>query len=327
MDDLYSYLIGGEVPAGKQTKAVADALRRRSEMGQLAQLTGDKVLAPLGAGMGKQADEYADALQKTRQFGIESGQRNRQLDQTNTYQTGQLEHMKGVLDETHRGNTLDHIYQMMMAQAAQEKAAKTGTGGKIPKLRQGDIKDLQDMSQTLGAIKGLDDFIKEGGNFGAVEVGGHAIPGARGLKNTMAAYGMGSDADKKSYLAKQTWDRLYTLAERNRLFGATLTNNEQKSWRDANPTSNLTDKQIREALPIMQKVLKHRLDSKVSGLTKEGYNPEAMADYADVPGVNLPQAGDSIPASAPASGGSRRVAVDEEGNIISVDANGRPVGR
>lgn len=313
-DDIYSSLIGAGPSSAQQQMIIAAALRKQKALGQLGQLTGDRVLAPLGQGMGKEADTYADQLQQQRQFGIQSSQRDRQLGQTEQYQQGQLDHMKATEDLTRRGQTLDHIYQMMMAQAALERAEKVGTA-KIPRLRQGDLKDLQDMSQTLGAIKGLEDFIGGGGKFGAVEVAGKPIPGARALKNTMAGIGIGTEADKESYLAKQTWDRLYTLAERNRLFGATLTSNEQKSWKQANPSTNLTDEQITQALPIMRKVLKHRLDKKVSGLTKEGYSPEAMADYADVPGVNLPTAA-SAPAGGGEGGGRKRVRVDAEGNII-----------
>lgn len=288
-DDIYSALIGASPSSAEKQATIANALRRQNMLGQIGQLTGDRTIAPVGQGMVQQAGQFAQQLQGGRQFDREAAQRDRSQDQTQFYQEGQLGHMRDSLEETKRSNTLQHIYQMMMAQAAQEKAEKTGTGsGKIPRLRQGDIKELQDLGQTIGTVQGLEKFLEEGGKFGAVEVNGMPLPGARGLSNTMASMGFGDESMKATFNAHQNWNRLYNLAERNRMFGATLTPNEQRSWKSANPSGNMTDAQIKEALPIMRKVFEHRMQRKVAGLSKEGYSPEAMAEYADIPGINLP---------------------------------------
>lgn len=313
MADLYEALIGEG--AGKKTALIAELLRRRNEMGQLGMITGDKVLSGVGEGLARDSDAYAKQLQQIRQFGVDSGQEDRRMDQTEAYQTGQLQHMRDTLAETRRNNDLDHEYQMLMAAAAGLRAEKTGAGsGKIPKLRQGDIKELQDLSATVGTIDSLAKYLDEGGKFGAKEFMGVPVPGSRALANTLAAKGFGSDQDKAAFAKKQEWSRMYDLAERNRLFGATLTPNEQKSWQEANPSVGMTDAQIRAALPVMRKVFKHRLDSKASGLVKEGYSGEAIADYADVPGVNLP---DNSNINPQRNGAPKRIKVDAEGNVIS----------
>ncbi len=311
MSDIYEALIGEG--AGQKSALLAQLLRRRNEMGQLGQITGDKVLSGVGQGLTKEVGNQTEALQQIRQFGVGAGQRDQQLQQTQDYQTGQLDHMRNTLAETKRANDLEHEYRMLMAEAAGIRANKTGTGGKIPKLRQGDIKELQDLSATIGTIDGMEQYLAGGGKFGAKEFLGTPVPGSRGLANTMASYGIGKKEDLEAFAKKQEWSRMYDLAERNRLFGATLTPNEQKSWKEANPSVSMTDAQIAAALPIMRKVFQHRLDRKVSGLTKEGYNAEAMADYADVPGVNTPLAPMD---GAQAPQGTKRVKVDAQGNVI-----------
>lgn len=302
-DDLYAALIGEGANNPEKSAIIAAALRRRNQMGMLGQITGDKVLVGAGRELTNSSDDYAKQLQSIREHGIDNAQ-------TEKYQGGQLRYMNDNLAETRRNNDMDHEYQMAMAEAAGIRANRPPGGGKIPKLRQGDIKELQDLSQTIGAIDSLQGFIGEGGSFGAKKVAGVAVPGSRALANTAAAMGYGSEADKKTFAAKQNWDLFYNIANRNRMFGATLTDAEKKSWADANPSGSQTDDQITKALPVMKKVFEHRMKAKASGLMKEGYNAEALADYADIQGVNSPvggaglaqDAGPAPPGAAPPAG-------------------------
>lgn len=308
--DLYEALIGGGADSPQKVQIIAEALRRRNSMGMLGQITGDKALVGSGKELTASSDDYAKQLQQTRQDTSRQGQ-------TKAYQDAQLKHMDDVLAETKRNNDQDHQYQMEMAEAAGIRANRPPGGGKIPKLRQGDIKELQDLSQTVGAIDSLDEFMKNGGSFGAKTALGIPMPGSRALANTAASYGFGNEADKKTFAAKQNWDLFYNIASRNRMFGATLTDAEKKSWADANPSGSMTDEQIKAALPIMRRVFKHRMDSRVGGLAKEGYNVEALADYADIQGVNSPVGG---PGLAPDTGAA------PEGAAPVVPAGAAPRG-
>jgi len=316
MDGLYEALIGEGAGDAEKAKLIAAALRRRNEMGQLGMITGDKALSPVGKGLSQSSDEYAEMLQQIRQ-------NQARQNQTETYQTGQLDYMDRNLAETKRNNDMDHEYQMAMARAAGIKADKAPTGPKMPKLRQGDIKELQDLSEGVGIVQDLEKYLAEGGKFGAVEAAGLPLPGARMFKNYAASKGYGSDEDKTAFKKKQEWDRMYTLVTRNRLFGATLTPNEQTAWEQANPSVAQTDEQIAGALPVMRKIMNHRMTKKASGLIKEGYSAEALADYTDIPGINVPGSLDDSQedaAAPPAGAGSgapkKRVRVDAQGNII-----------
>lgn len=301
--NLYDFLIGPS-PGVEDQKALAAQLRRRRSFGELGNLTGDPTLQLFGQDLSRSADTYARELQGNRQKTVDD-------EQTRRYQDAQTAHQKEMEALTRRGQTLDHIYQMMMAQAAMQRAENTGQP-KIPKLRQGDIKDLQDSAQSISEFKELEDYMANGGVMGAKEIAGLPIPFSRPLANTAARFGFGSDEDKTAFQAKQKFDRLYTLAARNNLFGATLTPNEQKAWNDANPQVLQSDEQIKAALPILRKAFERRLRNKASGLTRENYSADAIAEYADLDALGIDLSGQQQ-GHGPMKG---RVKVDAEGNII-----------
>lgn len=300
-NDLYSALIGKAPTGGEEQKAIVAALRRRRAFGELGTLTGDQVLQSFGKEQLKSADDAAESLQRTRLADVDN-------DQTAKYQSGQLEHMGNTLDESIRAQNMDDATKRrgqdfdLQSALARALAAQTKGGKTPPRLRVTDIKGLQDLAQDIGSMEGIESFLKKGGKFGAVEVAGIPIPGGRMLKNAMASHGFGSKEDKQGFLAKQAFDRLYTLGARNRLFGATLTSNEQTAWENANPSIRQSDAQIAEAIPILRKVLAARLESTRKGLKADGLNSRAIDYFSTIPGLNLPAGdapqGDSAESSA-----------------------------
>lgn len=297
--DIYDALIGAAPTTADKQRAVAEALRRKRAFGELATLTGDKVLSPFGKAQLSSADAYAEQLQGTRQKDADNAQ-------TEKYQTGQLGHMGGVLAESKRAQDMDDATkrrgQDMDLQSALAKAlAAQGKSGKSPpRLRASDIKGLQDLAHDVGSMEGIEKFMKDGGKFGAVKVAGVPIPGGRMFKNALAARGFGDTEDKQAFQAKMAFDRLYTLGARNRLFGATLTTNEQTAWENANPSTRQSDEQIAEAIPILRKVIAARLESTRKGLKAENYSPDAIDYFSSIPGLNLPvgEPADAAPGSA-----------------------------
>lgn len=270
---------------------LAKALKKKQNLATLAQLTGDKVLAPYGANLSTQQDRYAREISDQRQKNIDNKQ-------TKAYQDAQIQYMQDnmaqdqsladMADKTkRRGQDLDYQSQLAATMGRINNRA-------TPRLTGQDKKNLEGMSGDISAISDLEDFIKTGKGFGAVEVGGVPVPGARSLKNALASYGFGSDDDKRSFKAKQDFDRLYTLAARNRLYGATLTPNEQKAWDEANPAIRQTDAQIKDALGSMKKVLGAKFEATKGALVAEGYSPEAVESYAGIQrGKETPKADDS----------------------------------
>lgn len=304
--DLYSALIG-QAPDVEGQKAIAAALRRRRAFGELGTLTGDSVLQSFGKEQLASADAAAEQLQSARLADADDAQ-------TRRYQEGQLGHMGSVLKESMRAQDMDDLTtrrgQDFDLLEAMLRAEREGRGGaaKAPRLRVSDIKGLQDLAQDVGSMEGIESFLKKGGKFGAVEFAGVPLPGGRALSNALAARGLGDKDMKQAFLAKQAFDRLYTLGARNRLFGATLTTNEQTAWENANPSIRQSDEQIAEAIPILRKVIAARLESTRRGLKAENYSPEAVDYFSSIPGLNLPVGdgeeaaeGSAVPSAAPPS--------------------------
>lgn len=273
----YDFLTG-TIPEGSISAQLelAKALKKKSNIAQLAQLTGDKVLAPFGQRLSEQTDNYAQQRDLQRRANVDD-------ERTRKYQDAQIKQMEGVLAETMRANRaregLTERGQDLDSQAALNRTLASMQNQKIPRLGEGDKKRLEGLSGEINAFKNLEDFYAKGGKLGAIEVAGIPIPGARSLSNALASRGLGTGASKESFAAKQEFDRLYTLATRNRLFGATLSENERKAFDDANPSIRQTDDQIKKAMGAMKKVVQAKLQQTVKGLKAEGYTDEAIQAY------------------------------------------------
>ncbi len=270
MEDLYESLIGA-APSKQQQKALVSALRRRRDLGELGMLTGDRVLSPFGANMVKQSDSYADQLQGIRQKDADNAQ-------TEAYQTGQLAHMDSVLKETMRGrNQTDATTRrgqdldFLAARARAAALAQRGPGGRkyknIPDAAKKDGKALQ---MGIGV---LDDMSK---TFKDEYAGKKNMPGVNFLKNTAAANQVGPE----KWQEQQAWygnlERLYSMQERYKVFGATLTTNELKSWANANLNPNMSPKQIREKLGTLKHWAETERDTRRAGYETDEFNPEEV---------------------------------------------------
>jgi hypothetical protein len=273
MDDIYSLLIGSAPTTEEQQRAAVNALRRRRQLGELGALTGDRVLRSFGEGLSRQADDAVKQISATRLKEAD----DRRAD---WYQRAQIEHMRNTLDEnTRHSKTMEEI-GLLNALIALQRAQNSGSKTKDPaRLRQSDIKELRSNASALGII---DEMMNYDGPLGQVEVGGVPIPYARQILNKAASMGLGTDQTKETALMWQTYRRLYDILERKENFGATLTPNEQASWREANPSSAQTKEQIMEGLRLMRRYYQEEGDAYAEGLKEEGYNPDAIDKYRKV---------------------------------------------
>jgi hypothetical protein len=298
MADLYQAIIGAAPTDVQKQAEIAAQLRRRRSFGELGALTGDRVLQPFGQGMTKQADEYAKLIGENREKGIDDAQ-------TKAYQDAQTAHMKAMEDLTRRGQTLDHIYQMLMAQAAMEKADKTGQP-KPARLTYADRTKLENMASE---INGADDLMGTFDDKYAQRLG----PGPQSkLPNALSAIGLSTpDMDKSAnWWAK--WKLLYTLPERNRTFGATLTPHEKAAWAEADINPSMDPKTIRDRVSGILKIVKNKGALMNKTYTTQ-YGADLISDYGlpDESSLIQPQGHSSSPAGAP-----KRIKVDAQGNVI-----------
>jgi hypothetical protein len=301
MNDLYDFLIGA-APKEKQTQAaIAEQLRRRRSFGELGALTGDRVLQPFGQQMSKQADAYAGDLQQTRQKDADN-------EQTKAYQDAQTAHMKEVERLTERGQNLDHMYQMLMAQAANIKAEKAG-----PKPNKLTYSDRNKLEQMAGIINSADESMGTYQDDYSQRLG--AGPQSR-LPNYMAAAGMGTEGSKDAANWWAKWNLIYTLPQRNATFGATLTPTEKQAWTESDINPSMDGKQIRQRAGAIIKILK-RKGALMNRTYSRQFDPDMVSDYG-LPGeehlTDMPS-GHAAPGTATAT--PKR---------IKVDANGDPIG-
>lgn len=264
MDNLYETLLG-EAPTDKdKVAATAAALRRRRSYGELGLASGDRVLSKVGENLIGSSDEYANQIQGTRQKDIDNAQ-------TQRYQEGQLGHMGGVLKESMRATDMrDATTRRGQDLALLAAQARARAANKPPKLTVSDRRDLTEGAGLVGNMQDLLTSFKE--DYAAPQILGKSIPGARPLSNTISAMGLGSkDMDE----AQKWWaasDRLYTLFNRNKMFGATLTTNEMKAWAEANASKNMKPEQIKAMLKDIMGVANEELQANVQGFEEGGYD-------------------------------------------------------
>ena len=272
MDDYLS-LIGAAPTTAEQQKVIADALRRRRTFGELATLTGDKVLQPFGQGLSQQADQYAKQLQQTRQQDADNAQ-------TKQYQDSQIKHWDDVLAETIRSNNLDFQAQMAAIRQREQDsmldAYTKGIGGgrKITDSTRNKMlqhaETMQSMSDLLGAFN--PEYTQQWG----------AGPQSR-LPNLAAQYGVGTKTSKEAQQWWSEWQKFYTLPMRNLLFGATLTPNEQKAWEEVNINPGMSEKQIKTRIGRLLSVAQSSAKRRSAEMSIEGFDPEVLRSiYGDV---------------------------------------------
>lgn len=263
-DDIYSALIGEAPTSKEQQAALAAQLRRRRSFGELASFTGDRVLQPFGTNLATSADEYAGALQGIRQKDADNAQ-------TQAYQTGQLDHMRAMEELTRRGQNLDHIYQMLMARAAMQKAEKTGNP-KPSRLTYADRTKLEDVASMINqageSSSGFqDDFTQRFG------------PGPQSrLSNTLASMGVATDEGKKASDWWAKWNLIYTLPQRNATFGATLTPGERQSWYESDINPSMDAQQVRERIKKITRILEQK-GALINKTYSAQFDPELVAQY------------------------------------------------
>lgn len=269
MDDIYDVLIGESPKDADKAAATAAALRRRRSFGELGMLSGDKVLGKYGQNAVGQADDYARQIQQTRQQDTDNAQ-------TKRYQEGQLGHMGSVLKESMRATDMrDATTRRGQDLALLAAQARSRAADKPPKLTVADRRDLTEGAALVGNLQDLSSGFKD--DYAAPQVMGKSVPGARPLANAMSSIGLGTDDMDEAQRWWAASDRLYTLFQRNKLFGATLTGNEMKAWAQANANKNMKPQQVKAMLDDILKVAQEDLVANVEGFEAGGYDPEQLS--------------------------------------------------
>jgi hypothetical protein len=312
--DMYSALVGGAPTDQQSQMALAQALRRQSQLGQLGQLSGDRVLAPAGENMVADAQKGATSI---------SNERARQAAQAQalTFHNDQQQHEADALaqqmkianmtdsrsrDEANATNALrqslltqkdqDAADRAAAAQAAKAEAAEHG-GKPIPDGEFQKLSAYKDAAESVD--QSLSTFKPEYAGAGKVIPRTATNWLASNMPSTAGALGAVNPTDQAANNWYQNYGRGFTMDEMHNKFGARLTNNEQQIFEQYHINPNMDAPTIVTNLTQIGAKAREKLNERLDALEAAGYNKDQIAtirsSVAPVTGV---------PGAAPTPGGA-----------------------
>lgn len=279
----------GQNRGASTMQGLADALRKRKEVAQLAILSGDPTSQKFGGSL------YSDV----------EGQQNARLEQEKAEEQRKL--TQGYYDQMKEGQGLDRAlrekeleemarYHRGMENAALAKAMAKN-GGRPPPL--GAQKTTMNTIELVDELKMLKDSY-DPDYASKVGVFEGSLTNWRGKQPIIGT---------KGALEQSTWwDRynlIYTLPERNRLFGSALTAPERQAWNSVNLSPNMSDAAIQEGIRRLTDIANRAMKKQFandSSLYEGEWVYSMYGDHADELGFGQGE-DPSQPNPLPAEGG------------------------
>jgi hypothetical protein len=300
--DIDLSMLLGQPSEDERSRQLADALERRRQVATLATLTGHPAASRFGGAVledvGRQENTLAEgqgkrlaaalaalkdsALQKER--AVDNDRQERGLKETERFHQWQMD---------------NPTLQPVTAQGGQivgfdprhgTTRSVPGPGGGEPlqankPLQEADSKRLEEMTQELGSLRRLRSSFKPeyagGGPIGRALTTGAQFLGALAPEK---AKGVAPQLSRESANFWAEWDRMVTLPQRNKLFGASLTPSEQGSFEAAQTVKPGSDpKDIEKAAAQMEQIIASRRGNLSGALSSEGYNPGAIQRLTQMP--------------------------------------------
>ncbi|GAG16311.1 unnamed protein product, partial [marine sediment metagenome] len=107
--------------------------------------------------------------------------------------------------------------------------------------------------------------------------GSTGIPGGRTVANLAAQYGVGTDHSLEAQDFWREYNRRFNLLKRNELFGATLTTNEQRSWKSAVAGEEMNKEQLKSIIGSMARWEGRELTNYAAAMKAQNrYSPTAI---------------------------------------------------
>jgi hypothetical protein len=266
MDDIYAALIGEPPTEQEKLQALAAKLRNRSQLGQLGMLTGDKILAPMGAGIGKQTEEQAGQIGQWT-----SNIRNREANAQLARDAQAARAAEGQFDRdfTKEQNALERALKRELEgmQQARYGAADKKLEAAEEKLLQ---KDTISYGKALGAAgipelrKGINDANKVLSTYEGKGIPG-VFPGMGMVPNIMKG-----EEGRKVTTALQGVKNVLLRARS----GAAVTEQEYERLQDEMFGAGATDQSFREAWQYLQ----NKVEAAESSLAG-AYGPDVVNRY------------------------------------------------
>jgi hypothetical protein len=289
MVDIYSALIGEPPTDQEKLKALAEKLRGRSMIGQLGQITGDKVLAPMGAGISKQTEDQAGQIgQWTANI------RNRAANAQLARDSQAARAAEGALDREFTGqqNALQRALQLELEKMQQGRYASADA-----KAEAANKKDLDKYAERYGKeigkaeLPALESYISDADAI-LSKYDGKSIPGIGFMDFKARMTQEGSDARQgvqavQNAMLKALSGAAVTESEAERLqtqmFGPLATEESfRKGWASLKRATQSRRENIERAYPTEALELYESRGKKPGGAAAPASkNPEDYATYEE----------------------------------------------
>jgi hypothetical protein len=264
--DIYRALIGDPPTEEEKLQAVAKMLRARSNLGMVGQMTGDRVISPVGQQMVTEANTQAQ------QLGVRGETaRYRRYQEGASQRSAELNTREQAWREADAEAQRRHEIQLELLRQKGDLSLQ-GAKGTSKKYRPMTVKQVDDLTSQYQDYRQLSEIAD---NF-KDSYAGTAFPGQRPLANTLASYGKGTKNSKDAAKWWADYNNLYTLPTRNKLFGATLTENERVEWEKNAISPNMTATQIKERIAYYRRKVSEKSTLIPRNLKAAGYDPEAI---------------------------------------------------
>jgi len=260
-NDVFAALTGGAPTDAARQAALADALRRQSQLGQLYAMSGDRVLAPQGEAMQHAALSGGQDIATERKAQIAQALEQQHYAQAQAQEQASLAERKREADMTDaRQREMQKLLLQNRLDVQDEKNAAKGAGGE--KLPATTIKELEEYRDSAQDINDAANSYQNGfGGFG------------RNMENFLAQKGFGTQSQKVAQNWWANYGRQFTLDEMHRRFGARLTPQEMARFEQFHIDPNMSDAQIKMNLQQLQQQFGGLLERRVNDLKAGGYNP------------------------------------------------------
>jgi hypothetical protein len=265
-DDVFSALVGGAPSDASKQQALAQTLRGQNKMGQVLSLTGDRVLGPYGKGMQDAAMHSAQGVAGDREKAAT-------LAETKAYRDASALQAQNALAEEKRWHDMQQT--MLGDKLDMALQIKQGKAGKP--LSASAQKELEAQGDTLSGINDALNSFKP-------EYAGTGLPGGRSLANTIAG-NVPALATQNAKDAQNWWanyNRVFSLPEIHRLFGARFTAPEQERFSKAHITENMTPEQIQQNLPQLKSQFQRMMARRLHDYASQGYDVGDVASQFQV---------------------------------------------
>jgi hypothetical protein len=233
--------------------ALSNALRRKKEISQISQLSGDPILSQFGQSYGGEADQQAQTFVKQREAADQRGLTQGYYDQLGGQHQDMMGFREKQLAEQKRANDLSYQASVLKQ-----------TMGKKPT-----DKAMESASEAVMAVENLG-LINESfqDDFGKTSL----MPYQGDIENWTGRRSFGSEGARKQANWWAAYQNLYELPQRNKMFGSALTDTEKQAWKDANIDPNMSPTAIRERLAVIQNLAQRALN-KMAEQHAQVYDP------------------------------------------------------